>query len=328
MPSLRSCLPARGCSRGEPTTPTRTSRWPSGSPRRFPRSGAGASTCAWPARSCGWRAAASTSRAALEAKREVEAALAAQSASDIARVADHRAAAVMNVGITELWSLRTDEARRHLEEALSLAQQAERPYLEIGCLAHLGIAGAGRGRLGPRRGPLRRAGDREGRGARMGRGGDHHPGARDQRGRAHVAGPLRRGRAAAGSGRSRAAARGGPDDDAHRPLGDGAAAADPGSARGGAGGTCRGAAAQLADGQGGADDRAAGRDASDPGAHGQGRRSERRPRRARRRRARPRPRPDRRRRDPPGAGRSRSGARSAGAGDRRAPRGRLTRRRR
>ncbi|MET0729560.1 MAG: AAA family ATPase, partial [Solirubrobacterales bacterium] len=78
---------------------------------------------------------------ALEAKREVEAALAAQSASDIARVADHRAAAVMNVGITELWSLRTDEARRHLEEALSLAQQAERPYLEISCLAHLGIAG-------------------------------------------------------------------------------------------------------------------------------------------------------------------------------------------
>ena len=55
---------------------------------------------------------------ALEAKREVEAALAAQSASDIARAADHRAAAVMNVGITELWSLRTNEARRHLEEAL------------------------------------------------------------------------------------------------------------------------------------------------------------------------------------------------------------------
>ena len=82
---------------------------------------------------------------ALEAKREVEAALAAQSASDIARVADHRAAAVMNVGITELWSLRTNEARRHLEEALSLAQQAERPYLEISCLAHLGIAGPNAG---------------------------------------------------------------------------------------------------------------------------------------------------------------------------------------
>ncbi len=78
---------------------------------------------------------------ALEAKRGVEAALAAQSASDIPRVADHRAAAVMNIGITELWSLRANESRQHLEEALSLAQQAERPYLEISCLAHLGIAG-------------------------------------------------------------------------------------------------------------------------------------------------------------------------------------------
>ena len=79
--------------------------------------------------------------AALEAKRGVEAALAAQPASDIPRVADHRAAAVMSIGITELWSLRANEARQHLEEALSLAQQAERPYLEITCLAHLGIAG-------------------------------------------------------------------------------------------------------------------------------------------------------------------------------------------
>ena len=79
--------------------------------------------------------------AALEAKRGVEAALAAQSAIDAARITDHRAAEVMNVGITELWSLRTDEARRHLEEALSLAQRAQRPYVEISCLAHLGIAG-------------------------------------------------------------------------------------------------------------------------------------------------------------------------------------------
>jgi LuxR family maltose regulon positive regulatory protein len=78
--------------------------------------------------------------AALEAMRGVEAALAAQSASDIARAADHRAAAMMNIGIAELWSVRPGEARRHLDEGLALAQQAERPYLEIGCLAHLGIA--------------------------------------------------------------------------------------------------------------------------------------------------------------------------------------------
>ena len=78
--------------------------------------------------------------AALKAMRAVEAALAALSASDIVRAADHRAAAVMNIGIVELWSLRPDESRRHLEHALSLAQRAERPYLEISCLAHLGMA--------------------------------------------------------------------------------------------------------------------------------------------------------------------------------------------
>ncbi len=78
--------------------------------------------------------------AALDAMRAVQAALAATPASDLARAADHRAAAVMSLGIAELWSLRPNEARRHLEEALSLAQQAERPYLEIACLAHLGIA--------------------------------------------------------------------------------------------------------------------------------------------------------------------------------------------
>ena len=78
--------------------------------------------------------------AALEAMRAVEAALEAQPASDLARAYDHRAAAAMNLGIAELWSLRADDARRHLEEGLSLAQHAERPYLEIGCLAHLGIA--------------------------------------------------------------------------------------------------------------------------------------------------------------------------------------------
>ena len=56
----RACR-RRGCSRGEPTTPTPTSRWPTGWPRRFPRSGADASTCASPAPSCGSPGAASTS---------------------------------------------------------------------------------------------------------------------------------------------------------------------------------------------------------------------------------------------------------------------------
>ena len=48
----------------------------------------------------------------------------------------------MNLGIAELWSLRLDDARRHLEEALALARRIRRPYLEIGCLGHLALAGA------------------------------------------------------------------------------------------------------------------------------------------------------------------------------------------
>jgi LuxR family transcriptional regulator, maltose regulon positive regulatory protein len=32
------------------------------------------------------------------------------------------------------------DARRHLEEGLALVRRIGRPYLEIGCLAHLGIA--------------------------------------------------------------------------------------------------------------------------------------------------------------------------------------------
>ena len=208
---------------------------------------------------------------ALEAKREVEAALAAQSASDIARAADHRAAAVMNVGITELWSLRTDEARRHLEEALSLAQQAERPYLEIRCLAHLGIAGPDAG--GSVLDGVHYAEQAIARAEALGWGEEAiiTPAlaisgvALMWLGRFDEA-ERRLDRADRG-----AAARGGPDDHARRPLGDRAAAADPGSARGGAGGVRGGAAAQLADGQGGADDRAARSDAPDPGAHGRGR---------------------------------------------------------
>ena len=43
--SLRSCSPPRACLRGDPTRPRRTSRWPSGSRRPFPRGDAGASTC-------------------------------------------------------------------------------------------------------------------------------------------------------------------------------------------------------------------------------------------------------------------------------------------
>ena len=52
---------------------------------------------------------------------------------------DARAAALMNLGIVELWSRRPDEAERDLEHALELARRAGRPYLEIGCLSHMAL---------------------------------------------------------------------------------------------------------------------------------------------------------------------------------------------
>ena len=49
--------------------------------------------------------------------------------------------ALQNLGVAELWSSRLDDARRDLEQALALARRAGRPWLEIPCLGHLGIAG-------------------------------------------------------------------------------------------------------------------------------------------------------------------------------------------
>ena len=77
---------------------------------------------------------------ALEAMRSLEAALAAQPPGDVPRGHDVRALALMVLGSTELWALRLDDARRHLEDGLALARRIGRPYLEIGCLAHLAIA--------------------------------------------------------------------------------------------------------------------------------------------------------------------------------------------
>ncbi len=56
---------------------------------------------------------------------------------------DIRAAALMHLGIVELWSIRLEEAERHLEQGLGLARLGGRPYLEVQCLAHLAVA-AGR----------------------------------------------------------------------------------------------------------------------------------------------------------------------------------------
>jgi len=80
----------------------------------------------------------------LEEMHSLEAALQAQPPGE---VPDNNlpAAALMNLGIAELWSLRLDDAGRDLEQALVLARRIGRPYLEIGCLAHLGFVAPLRG---------------------------------------------------------------------------------------------------------------------------------------------------------------------------------------
>jgi LuxR family transcriptional regulator, maltose regulon positive regulatory protein len=63
-----------------------------------------------------------------------------QSDEDIALGSDLRAVALMNLGTVEAWSLGLPDAERHLREGAALAQQIERPYLEVSCLAQLGFA--------------------------------------------------------------------------------------------------------------------------------------------------------------------------------------------
>jgi LuxR family maltose regulon positive regulatory protein len=75
-----------------------------------------------------------------QAMRSLESVLDSQPPSAAGRTDDIRALALMTLGTTELWSLRLTDARRHLEEGLARARRIGRPYLEIGCLAHLGIA--------------------------------------------------------------------------------------------------------------------------------------------------------------------------------------------
>jgi LuxR family maltose regulon positive regulatory protein len=53
--------------------------------------------------------------------------------------ADTRAVALMNLGVVELWAGRLADAELHLESALALAREFERPFLEISCLSHLSL---------------------------------------------------------------------------------------------------------------------------------------------------------------------------------------------
>jgi LuxR family maltose regulon positive regulatory protein len=57
---------------------------------------------------------------------------------------DLRAVALLNLGVTEAWSMRLADSERHLLEGAALARDIGRPYLEVACLAHLGFAATGR----------------------------------------------------------------------------------------------------------------------------------------------------------------------------------------
>jgi LuxR family maltose regulon positive regulatory protein len=57
---------------------------------------------------------------------------------------DLKAVALLNLGVTEAWSLRLADSEHHLEQGAALARHIDRPYLEVACLAHLGFAATGR----------------------------------------------------------------------------------------------------------------------------------------------------------------------------------------
>jgi len=77
---------------------------------------------------------------AREAVRGLEAALAAPPATNELPVRpDYSALTLMNLGIAELWAGHPEDARQHLEDALNRTRRISRPFIEVGCLAHLAI---------------------------------------------------------------------------------------------------------------------------------------------------------------------------------------------
>ena len=66
-----------------------------------------------------------------------------QPGADAALNGDLKAVALLNLGVTEAWSLRLADSERHLAEGAALAGRIGRPYLEVACLAHLGFAATG-----------------------------------------------------------------------------------------------------------------------------------------------------------------------------------------
>jgi LuxR family transcriptional regulator, maltose regulon positive regulatory protein len=67
-----------------------------------------------------------------------------QTSADAALSSDLKAIALLNLGVTEAWTLRLADSERHLVEGAALACHIGRPYLEVACLAHLGFASTSR----------------------------------------------------------------------------------------------------------------------------------------------------------------------------------------
>jgi LuxR family maltose regulon positive regulatory protein len=63
---------------------------------------------------------------------------------DVSLSTEARAAALMNLGIVEVWSYRLGDAKQHLEQALELAQRIGLAYVEVGSLGHLAVLDAWR----------------------------------------------------------------------------------------------------------------------------------------------------------------------------------------
>jgi LuxR family maltose regulon positive regulatory protein len=61
---------------------------------------------------------------------------------ELALSRDARAVGMMNLGIVQLWVFDLDGAERHLEQGLDLARSIDRPYVRVGCLAHLALLAA------------------------------------------------------------------------------------------------------------------------------------------------------------------------------------------
>ncbi|NEA30597.1 AAA family ATPase [Streptomyces sp. SID13031] len=66
-----------------------------------------------------------------------------QSTADVAISNDLRALSLLNLGVTEAWSLRLPESEKYLLEGATLARDIGRPYVEVACLAHLGFTATG-----------------------------------------------------------------------------------------------------------------------------------------------------------------------------------------